>query len=182
MSPNGFDAGYGAIVENPNGGMIVDYLRYQAIAYNAEGQVLTIDSSYISGLFAGERFGIGGSVYPPEGTTVDRVEFQVLASAFIDSTMTNPLSVSDVAFVGDEFSPTVTGTVSSSFATELDSVETHAIAYNGAGEIIGGGWSFTDDPVASGGTAPAEVIISVSEVPASVELYATPANLLDVVP
>lgn len=180
--PDGFDTGYGALVENPNTGVAVDTLRYQAIAYDADGRVLTVDSSYLAALFPNERFGIGGSLYPPEGTTVARVDVQVLAQNFKETSQGNPLTVSDVAFTDEVLYVTVTGTVTNALGVALESVETHAIAFNANGDIIGGGWSFADEPAPAGGTTLAEVLITTSEPPAHVELYATVSDLSEVVP
>lgn len=179
--PGGFAAGYGIIVENANSA-VADYLRYQVIAYDADGRVLTVDSSYIAGLFPGERTGIGGTLYPPDGTSVARVDFQVLAQNFIASGQGNPFSVSDIAFTDDAFDPTVTATITNNYSAEIESIEVHAIAFNANGDIIGGGWGFNeeDDPVPAGGIGTAELYLTTSETPASVQVFATVSSLSDV--
>lgn len=182
MSPDGFDAGYGILVENPNSGLVVHYLRFQVTAYDDAGRIVALDASYIAGLFPNERFGIGGSIYPPEGVVIASMEMQVLASNFIAANISNPLSVSDVAYSDSLFGGAVTGTVTNNHSAELASIETHAIAFNANGDIIGGGWGFADEPAPAGGQTTAEVMISVAETPASVQLYATVGNLLDVLP
>ena len=180
--PGELDVGYGAIFENPNGGMIIEDLRYQATAFDADGRVLTIDSSYLSGVFPSERFGVGGTFFPPEGTSIARVEFQVLAANFIESSQGNPFSVSDVAWDEDPFYPIATGTITNNFGSELDTIEIHAIAFNAAGDIIGGGWDFVSEPVASGGQLASQIFMTVSEAPASVQMFATVGSLSDIVP
>lgn len=181
VSSDGFDVGYGLIVKNPNSDVVIDSLRYQVVAFDANGTVLEVDSSYISAIFPDEQFGIGGSMYLSDNTVVDHLDFQILAVNFIATSVTNPLTVSDATYVDDEFSPSVTGTVASSWDSDLENVEVYAITYDADGNINGGGFTYID-LVAAGGTADAEVDVTTSDTPTTVELYTTVSSLLDVMP
>ncbi len=180
--PSGFEneLGWGIIVENPNPGLAAETTAYKATAYAADGKVLGVYSSFISLLLPGERLGLGGSFYLPPGTTADRLEFEVLGRYFSETSVhAGFLTPADVAFVADEFSPRVTGTIQNSLDRELRDIEVYAIAYNAAGQIIGGGFTFVDS-IAAGGQTRTEVTIAVGEEPAAVELFATVSSLSDI--
>jgi hypothetical protein len=167
------------IVKNTNSDVVIDSLRYQAIAYDSNGNVVEVDSSYISAVFPNEQFGIGSSMFLADDTQLDHIDFQVLAVNFKSTSLTNPLTASDAAYAEGDFTSTVTGTVSSSWDADLENAEVYAIAYDASGAIIGGGYTFLDT-VPAGGSTGAEVDIYTSGAPATVELYPTVSSLLDV--
>ncbi len=174
------ELGWGFIVENPNAALAAETTAYQATAYAADGSVLGVYSSYISLLLPGERLGLGGSFYVPPETTAERLEFEVLGRYFSETTIqADFLTSDDVAYVSDEFSPKVTGTIQSSLDQELSDVEVYAVAYDADGQIIGGGFTFID-LIEGSGAAAVEVTIAVGEEPASVELFATVGSLAEV--
>ncbi|HYI15831.1 MAG TPA: FxLYD domain-containing protein [Thermomicrobiales bacterium] len=182
FGPSAFEneLGWGLVVENPNSGLAAETTAYQAIAYAADGSVLGVYSSFISLLLPGERLGLGGSFYLPAGTIAERLEFEVLGRYFSETTIqADFLTPVDVAFVADEFSPRVTGTIQNSLERELSDVEVYAVAYNAAGQIIGGGFTFID-LIDAEGEAAAEVTIAVGEEPSAVELYATVGSLAEI--
>jgi hypothetical protein len=174
------ELGWGFIIENPNPTLAAETTAYQATAYAADGSVLGVYSSYISLLLPGERLGLGGSFYVPPETTAERLEFEVLGRYFSETTIqADFLTSADVAYVPDEFSPKVTGTIQSSLDRELSDVEVYAVAYNAAGQIIGGGFTFID-LIETEGEAAVEGTIAVGEEPASVELFATVGSLAEI--
>lgn len=182
FGPSAFEneLGWGFIVENPNTGLAAETTAYQVTAYAADGKVLGVYSSYISLLLPGERLGLGGSFYLPSGTIAERLEFEVLGRYFTETTIqADFLTASGVTYIGDEFSPRVTGTIENSLDRELIDVEVYAIAYNASGQIIGGGFTFLD-LIEAEGQADVEVTVAVGEEPASVELFATVASLADI--
>lgn len=174
------ELGWGFVVANPNTGLAAETTAYQVTAYAADGTVLGVYSSYISLLLPDERLGLGGSLYLPAGTTVERLEFDVLGRYFRETEIrADFLTTAGVTYVGDEFSPRVTGTVQNSLERELRDVEVYVIAYNAAGQIVGGGFAFVD-LIQAGGQASADVTIAVGEDPATVELFATVGSLSDI--
>ena len=90
-------------------------------------------------------------------------------------------STDNVKFVADNYSPKVTGVVKNLSDQQLDNIRVSAIAYNDAGDIIGGGFTFVDFVPASAQAA-AEVSITTSGTPAQVELYPTITSLTSTSP
>lgn len=182
FGPSVFDneLGWGFVVENPNQELAAETTAYQVTAYASDGVVLGVYSSFVSLLLPGERLGLGGSFYVPTGTVAERLVFEVLGRYFQPTTtQADFLTITDVAFVPDEFSPRVTGTIQSNLERELADVEVYAVAYNQSGQIIGGGFAFID-LIEAEGQASAEVTIAVGETPATVELYATVGSLAEI--
>jgi hypothetical protein len=174
------ELGWGFVVENPNATLAVETTAYRVIAYAADGSVLGVYTSFMSLVLPGERLGLGGSFYVPAGTTAARLEFELLGRYFSETTVeASVLTASAVGFVPDEFTPTVTGTITSSLDRELSDIEVYAVAYNAAGDIIGGGFTFID-LIEAGGEQPVEVTIAVGQEPSSVELYATVGSLAEI--
>jgi hypothetical protein len=168
--------GYAFIVENPNSGLAVVNSRYQVAAYDASGIVLTTDSGYIPIVLPGERLGIASDFYLNEGQVVDRVEVQVRTGDFEPLDVTSLFTTENVAYIADEYFPKVTGVVVSSATRDLESIRISAVAYDEAGNIIGGGFAYLDF-VPAGGRAAVEASITTSAPPARVELYAAISGL-----
>lgn len=174
------EVGWGFVISNPNDGLAAETTLFQATAYAADDTVLATSNSYLSLVLPGETIGAGGTMYlPDEGESpTDRVEIQILPRAFTETDLTPGfLSVQEVTYVDDEFTPKVTGVVSNALDLELEQVEVYAVAYNEAGDIIGGGWAFVElVPAGSrngNGQAAAEVALASAGDPARVEMYAT---------
>ena len=182
FGPSAFEneLGWGFIVENPNPTLAAETTAYQVTAYAADGSVLGVYSSFISLLLPGERLGLGGSFYLPAGTTAERLEFDVLGRYFSETSIqADFLTVIDIVYVADELSPRVTGTIQNSLDRELNDVEVYAVAYNDAGQIVGGGFSFIDR-IEAGGQTSIEVTIAAGEQSASVELFPTVGSLAEI--
>ncbi len=174
------ELGWGFIAENPNTDLAAETTAYQVTAYAADNTVLGVYSSYISLLLPGERLGLGGSFYVPSGKAAERLEFEILGRYFSETLLqAGVLTSSGAAFVADEFSPQVTGTIINSVTRDLSAVEVYALAYDADGQIIGGGFTFVD-MIEAEGQADVEMTIAVGEDPAMVELFATVSSLSDI--
>jgi hypothetical protein len=174
------ELGWGFVVENPNATLAAETTAYRVIAYAEDGSVLGVYTSFMSLVLPGERLGLGGSFYVPAGTTAERLDFELLGRYFNETTIeAGVLTASAVGFVPDQFTPKVTGTITSNLDRELNDIEVYAVAYNAAGDIIGGGFTFID-LIEAGGQQPVEVTIAVGQEPSSVELYATVGSLAEI--
>lgn len=163
--------GWGFIVENPNTGQQVETSSYRITAYDVDGRVIGTDDGYMTLLAPGEKVGYGGDIYIPEGTTAASVDVQIMAGKPSDSEAGPMLSTANATYIADPYSSKVTGTVSNLSDTTLDTIRVSAIAYDAAGAIIGGGFTYVDF-VPARGNAAAEIYVTVGGEPASVELHA----------
>jgi hypothetical protein len=75
----------------------------------------------------------------------------------------------------------VTGQIVSPYGSEITNLRVAAIAYDAAGEIIGGGYTFLDF-VPANGKAAVEVSVTTAEEPTTVELYAAVSDLSEIEP
>lgn len=169
-------ASYAFIVENPNPGLAVEDSQYQVAAYDANGTVIKTDSGFITILFPGEKLGIAGDLYLPDETQIDRLDVQVKPGRFEPFDQRPEFTTENVAYVPDDYFPKVTGIVKSPYQKDLENIRVAAVAYDEAGNIIGGGFTYLDF-VPANGQAAVEVSITTSGVPATVELYPTISGL-----
>ena len=173
-SADGAQGGYGFVVTNPNTDKEILDARFQIIAYDAGGYVLDVETAPVSRLLPGETYGVGGFIVLPAGAMLDRVEVQAMTGVYADAAgAPAALSTADATYVSSGDYPVVTGAVLNGRDTELTNVDVSAIAYDAAGNVIGGGFVLLDNPVPAGSQAAVEVQIVAQGEPASVELYAT---------
>jgi hypothetical protein len=167
------EIGWGFIVRNPNDTVAADTPLYQVVAYDANGTVLATNSSFLSMVLPGQDLGVGGSFFAPADTVPDRLDFQVLNRYFTETTATpDMLTVEEVEFVADKYTPKVTGVVTNTTDEDLEEVAVYAVAYDEEGEIIGGGYGFVEG-IAAHAQAAAEAPVATRGKPATVEMYAT---------
>lgn len=167
------EIGWGFLLHNPSDMLAVEPVLYQVTAWAADGSVLATNASYVSVLLPGERLGVGGSVFAPEGSVPDRVDVQVLGRSYSQLDVAGDvLDVGDVQLLPDSFTPRASGVVINGLDVDLSSVQVFAVGYDADGAIIGGGLAFIDVLPASG-EAPVEVALAVGGQPARVELFAT---------
>ncbi len=169
-------AGYGFIVENPNTGQAFENSLFQVAIYDESGAVIGTDDGYITLLLAGEKLGIGGDISLPDGKSPSRVVVQVLKGDAGAETTTQMFSTDNVQYVSDKYFPKATGLVKNLTDKQLENIRVSAIAFNDAGDIIGGGFTYLDF-VPANAQAAAEVSVKTSGTPARVELYPTISGL-----
>jgi len=168
--------GYAFLVENPNKGLAYGSSQYHVSVYSADGTVLGTDSNYIAVIFPGEKLGVAGRLYLNSEAKAEKIEVQILGGKTETFKEIQGFGTDKVTFAPDPYSPKVAGIVTSSYTKDIKQVYVAAIAYDQAGKIIGGGFTFLDFVPAAGKTA-VEVGVTVSDDPAKVELYPTFSEL-----
>lgn len=169
---SGSRVGYAFVVENPNHGLAAENVTFQVAAYDAAGTVLRADSGDLAVLWPGERSAVARQLLLPEGTKIDRLEVQVRSGRFRSSGPVPWFRTENVVYRGGRYSTSVTGIVESPYNTDVTNVAVYAVAYDGGGRIVGGGFTYLKF-VRAGGKAAVEVGITASGTPARVELYPT---------
>ncbi|MDQ2786477.1 MAG: hypothetical protein M3Y58_15915 [Chloroflexota bacterium] len=163
--------GYAFIVENADAKTAVDFSQFRVSAFDVAGAVLRTEARYIAVVFPGQRLGVAGELFLADNTRVARVDVTLTPGRARPFEGASPLSVDTVAFQGDPLSNgMITGVVKSAFPQELKNVAVSAIAYDAGGAIIGGGQMILDR-VPANGQAASEVAVTVSGLPARVEMY-----------
>jgi hypothetical protein len=170
------EIGWGFVLENPDAEHMIERSRYHVVVYDAGGVVIGVDSGYLTLLLPGQTIGIAGSTYAPDGYLAARTEVQVLSGEPLDARWTNMFSTENVQFMDGQYFPKVTGIVANQTDIVMESIRVSAIAYDDAGQIIGGGFTFVDF-VPAQGQAAAEVSVAVAGQPARVELHAVVTSL-----
>lgn len=171
-------AGFGFLVQNPNDGFSVENSQYHLTAYAADGTVLETDEGYLNVVLPGETLGMGGDIYLDEGAMIDHVTVQLIPGEYVQSEPIPPFASENISYQPDDYFPTVTGFITSPYSTDITDIRVSAIAYNEAGDIIGGGFTYLDF-VPANSKAAAEVSVTTAGIPATVELYGTVSALSD---
>lgn len=170
----GADVGLGFLLENPNDALTIEDVTWQYTLYAADRRVLAVGSGYVRFLAPGQILGIAENAYLTSDDAVADLEVQLLAGEYDTDTVGPNFTTEEIALEQDEYgSTTVTGIVVNPNDQSVTGLQVHAIVYDAAGAIIGGGWSYIEDIPANGRT-PAEVYVALSDTapPARAELYA----------
>lgn len=183
LSKQGFgqddnQAGFGMLIENPNEGFSIENTQYHLTAYAENGDVVAVEEGYVNVLLPKQTLGVGGSIFLEKGVTIARLDFQIKAGDFEKSDVLPFFTAENATYQAGQFSSKVTGQIISPYTKAITNVRVSAIAYNEAGDIIGGGYTFLDF-VPANGKAAIEVSVSTSDKPATVELYATVSSISD---
>lgn len=173
---DGIVVGFAFIVENPNPGFAVEDSQYQLAVYDEAGTVVETDSGYINLILPGQALGIAGDLYLNEGVMAARMEVQLRDG---DAVATEPLpafTVESPTYYPSEYYASVTGIVKNPYDRTIGDLRVSAVLYNGAGEIIGGGFTYLNFLLANGSAGAKASVIGAGEV-AEVELYPTLSSM-----
>jgi hypothetical protein len=170
------ELGYAFIVENPNAGYAFETSQYQIAAYDANGTVVKTDSGYIELILPGQKLGIGGTTYLDEGVTVAKIEVQLNAGDAEATDLATTFTIDKIVYRPNDMFPKVSGVITNPFDRDVTDLRVSAVAYNEAGEIIGGGFTYVNFMLAKGTTGVDFSITSAGQV-AKVELYPTVSGL-----
>lgn len=155
-----YDSGtwwYVAIFENPNEDYVFSLAGIDVEALDANGTILDSSSDYRT-ILSG-RTAVVGSFFSVGDGQITSIE--VRGPAATDATRapsssTGTFQIADVVPTTDDYSTSVHGTVTSTFADDQELVEVVVIARNAAGAIIGAEAGYIDR-LPTGGTAQFEV-------------------------
>ncbi|MHB1357336.1 MAG: FxLYD domain-containing protein [Anaerolineae bacterium] len=172
------EIGYGMLFENASPDSAADSVNVNITFYDDNGDVIAVEDNYISVILPGETQAVAGSSYFEEGVTVASMEIQYRVSKMVPVSDLMPLATSNISYLDDEYSPKVTGQVENPYTIKLESVHVVVIAYDSAGDIIGGGTGYIEF-ISAGKKAAVEVYLTASEAPDSLEMYASINYLSD---
>ncbi len=164
--------GFAFIVENPNPAMAVENLQYQVTAYNAEGAVVKTESGYIQLVLPKQKLGLGGVLLVDEGVTVSKLEVQLNKGDLTASEKIPTFTVDSVSYYPREITSLATGIIKNPYNRTITQLRVAAVAYDEAGTIIGGGFTFLNF-IQANGTSGVEIRVTNTKekAVASIELY-----------
>lgn len=169
------------------GGMIIqnetdEVLRSSVIYitfYDENDNIATAGSSFIDLLLPNSTLGIAPWVSTPPAET-NSVRYDILmlpGESDPDYELdTSPFRINSTAVTGD-FDNYVLVNFTNTYSKQASEVDVFVLLYNQAGNIIGGGNTWTSEPTPAGGTAEIEVWVSYSttETIYSVQAWAVPS-------
>jgi hypothetical protein len=175
---DGNQVGYGMLIQNPNGGFAVESTMYHITLYAEDGSVIAANEGYIDTLLPNQTLGLGGDIFVDDDLSVVSADFQIKSGRFETSDPLPAFTAENVTYLADRYFPKVTGEIVSPYTKDITNLRVSAIAYNEAGDIVGGGFTFLDFASANDKAA-VEVSITCAGTPAKVELYAAVSALSD---
>jgi hypothetical protein len=174
----GRNLGYAFLVENVNSGIILDSTTYSVTAFDAGGNVVKEEQNRRIGLiFPNQTLGVASRMFIDEGVTVEKIEIQLAEGAVGFTDWEAPISAELIRYFpapSEYSSASVTGILTNRLDRTLTSINLYAIAYNEAGEIIGGGADNLNFIPANGRLGVDVRGFYSTGTPDRVELYATP--------
>jgi len=173
---DGRELGFAFVVENPNTGLSIEGAQYQFAAYDDAGTVVATDSGYITLLLPNQKLGVGNTTILDEGVTASRIEVQLRQGEVVAIEPIPPIEADSIAYYPGEISSSVTGIVRNPYNRGLTDIRVSAIAYNEAGEIVGGGFTFLNFILANSSTGVDASITSSRDV-AIIELHPSVSGL-----
>jgi hypothetical protein len=132
------------ILENPNSDVIFEDVEIFFTLFDAAGEEIESNSSYVRSIFPGQGFGGVQTIYlDDENSTVDSVlvEWGDLETSEPNA-RSNPLTVDSAQFWENNDSPIVTGAIRNNDAETYTEVRANILCYSSTGEIVGGGFSW----------------------------------------
>jgi hypothetical protein len=172
LGQRGRSVGFGFVLENPNANYAIERSQYQVAIYDEAGTVLQTESGYIEVILPSQRLGIADDTSVPEGAKAARLEVQISAKNYVASEALPAFVVGQTDYVADNYYPQVTAVITNPYASEVTDPRIHVVAYNAAGKIVGGGFTYVNFIPARGRTGATVSVVTDGE-PARVEVYAT---------
>ena len=140
------------------------------------GAVVETDSGYIAFLLPRQQIGVAGTLYLDEGVTLSRIEVQLSQGKATAFESTAWIEAGQVRYIEGSYSRFATAVLSNPFERDITNLIVSAVAYDDAGQIIGGGFTYLNFLPAGGATGARVSIEGLSQV-ARVEVYATLSGL-----
>ena len=160
--------------ENPNSDLIFEDVDYTVYLYDANGNEIGSDYSFVRWIFPNQTFGIVFNYYLSEDDpAVDSVTIDWEYDGTIEPDgFTYPFSIDDTVFWPDEYYPMVTGRINNNNPETYTEIRVNIICYNSAGNIVGGGYSYLDFIPGEDYMGFIDYVDAFDEV-ASIEVYPT---------
>lgn len=169
------EVAFGFVVENPDTVNAVVNTEYTVTVFDGDTEI-EADSGYLDYVLPGQRLGVGGSIFIPEGRDADSIVVSLTDGEAVPADLDPGFTVTGITYYPDSLFPSATGIISTSADYPLQDFEVFAVGYDESGAIIGGGYTFVSF-ILPGGSTGVEVNVSSAEEPARVELYPVVTSL-----
>jgi len=169
------EVAFGFIVVNPDADNAVINTEYRVIVYEGDAE-LASDDGYLDYVLPGQRIGVGGSIFIPSGRNADSVVIALTPGEAAAPELDAGLMASNITYYAESVFPSATGVISTTSAEPLQDFEVFAVAYDAAGTIVGGGYTFVSFILPNGSTG-VEVAVSSADEPERVELFPVVTSL-----
>lgn len=160
-------------VQNPCEDHAIKDLLVALTVYDAKGMVLAARDAGTMWLLPTQDLAIVHALYLPEGRQAARVTAELLPRAFVaerDVRNVPTFAAEDVTLGADERYPKAYGRIVNLSDHDVTDVRVHAVLYDQAGTIVGGGYAYVDFVPARGKAAASVQVIGPAEKVTNVAL------------
>jgi hypothetical protein len=152
------EVGYGFVLRNPSSTEDAEDVGIDVRILGASGQVIETDSAALAAVPAGTTYYFGGRVTVPDSAAPSKVEASITIGERVAKAAVMPAVSNVQRAASDEGGVDVTAEYSNpSSRTLTNTAWITAVALNAAGDVIGGGYTFTFATMPPGGRAQASV-------------------------
>jgi hypothetical protein len=130
--------------QNPNTDLIYEDVEYTVYLYNANGDEIDNDNSFVRWIFPEQTFGIVFNFYLSEEDIIVNsvsVEWEYRDTRSPNG-FTTPFTVEEATFWQNGDFPMVTGKINNANPETCTNIRANIICYNASGEIVGGGFTY----------------------------------------
>lgn len=138
-------AGVTFLIQNTNSSSAIVSSEYRVEAYDESGTVLDTDEGYINIVFPGETQAVYSDLYLPDGATMTKAVVQINQGTHeASSYLQNPFTPDLILYQPGDYSNYITAIITNSESKAIEDLKVVGVGYDGAGKIIGGGYTYLD--------------------------------------
>ncbi len=154
----------GLVLQNETDQVLINSMLYITF-YDEEGFVTSTGTDYIDLILPGDNLGISPWVTSPpfESETFNYDIWVLPGEPKTDFELTtNPFVVTETQITGD-YNEYVNVTFTNTYSKGVSEVDVHVLIYDAAGQILGGGQTWSSEPTPAGGTSTVEVWVDYAD-------------------
>lgn len=169
-------AGWGLVARNPNTDYAVADSRYTLTVFDTAGNAIHSEEGSLMVLLPGQTTGAAGALLVGDEEAIAAIEVVLQTGRFVAASAGPDITAQNVMFMESTFVDGVGGMLVNPYKVDWAGLRVWAVAFDEAGNVIGGGTTILD-LLPSMGSAVVAVPVEVSAKPARVELFAGPEEL-----
>lgn len=122
----------------------IEDIEYNVVVTDASGTTIETETGYIDFLNAGARIGVASQMYLEEGQVAEAVDIDWVYYTDASGSVDNPFTFENNRYYFDPYWDRFTAVMVNNEPNAYSNVRVDVIAYDSAGIVIGGGFTYVD--------------------------------------
>jgi len=122
----------------------IEDIEYNVVVTDASGTTIETETGYIDFLNAGARIGVASQMYLEEGQVAEAVDIDWVYYTDASGSVDNPFTFENNRYYFDPYWDRFTAVMVNNEPNAYTNVRVDVIAYDSAGIVIGGGFTYVD--------------------------------------